>query len=37
VIEATRGEEAIELARNHQGPLQLALVDVVMPEMSGRI
>jgi signal transduction histidine kinase len=35
VLEAARGEEAIRLARTHQGFLHLALVDVVMPEMSG--
>jgi signal transduction histidine kinase len=35
VLEATRGEEAIRLARTHEGPVDLALVDVVMPEMSG--
>ena len=35
VLEAARGEEAIRLARTHQGSLHLALVDVVMPEMSG--
>jgi CheY-like chemotaxis protein len=35
VLEATRGEEAIHLARTHEGPVDLALVDVVMPEMSG--
>jgi len=35
VLEATRGEEAILLAGTHQGSVDLALVDVVMPEMSG--
>ncbi len=35
VIEATRGEEALRLASDHSAPLHLALVDVVMPEMSG--
>lgn len=35
VIEATRGKEAIRLCREHKGRIDLAVVDVVMPEMSG--
>jgi len=35
VIEATRGREALKLAKAHEGKIDLALVDVVMPEMSG--
>jgi two-component system, cell cycle sensor histidine kinase and response regulator CckA len=35
VMEATRGEEAIRLCKEHDGKIDLALVDVVMPEMSG--
>jgi two-component system, cell cycle sensor histidine kinase and response regulator CckA len=35
VLEATRGEEAIRLCKLHHGPIHLAVVDVVMPEMSG--
>ncbi len=35
VMEATRGEEAIRLCKEHKGTIDLAVVDVVMPEMSG--
>jgi CheY-like chemotaxis protein len=35
VMEATRGEEAIRLAKLHGSEIDLALVDVVMPEISG--
>jgi CheY-like chemotaxis protein len=35
VLEAMRGEEAIRLLQAHEGPVDMALVDVVMPEMSG--
>ncbi len=35
VLEASRGPEAVSLARSHTSPIHLALVDVVMPEMSG--
>jgi signal transduction histidine kinase len=35
ILEAERGEEAIHLAATHPGSVDLAVVDVVMPEMSG--
>jgi CheY-like chemotaxis protein len=36
VLEAGNGKKALELYREHKGPLHLVLTDVVMPEMSGR-
>jgi DNA-binding response OmpR family regulator len=35
VLKASGGEEALQVAQGHQGPIALALVDVVMPTMSG--
>jgi nitrogen-specific signal transduction histidine kinase/CheY-like chemotaxis protein len=35
VVEATSGSHALEVARNHDGPLHLLVTDVVMPGMSG--
>lgn len=35
VLEATDPEQAISLARSHQGSVELLLSDVVMPQMSG--
>jgi PAS domain S-box-containing protein len=35
VIEAGDGEEALELARNHDGMIHLVLTDVVMPGIDG--
>jgi signal transduction histidine kinase/ActR/RegA family two-component response regulator len=35
VIEATRGEEALRLCKRRRGAIDLAVLDVVMPEMSG--
>ena len=35
VLTAGGGDEALQIAQTHQGPIALALVDVVMPGMSG--
>jgi DNA-binding response OmpR family regulator len=35
VLTAVGGDEAMQVAQAHQGPIALALVDVVMPGMSG--
>jgi signal transduction histidine kinase len=35
VLEATRGEEALRLSKTHSGQIDLMVVDVVMPEISG--
>ena len=35
VLTAGRGDEAMQVAQAHQGPIALALVDVVMPGLSG--
>jgi CheY-like chemotaxis protein len=36
VLSAENGREAIEASRQHAGPIELLLTDVVMPGMSGQ-
>jgi PAS domain S-box-containing protein len=36
VIEARDGREALEIADRHQGPIDLLLTDVIMPEINGK-
>jgi CheY-like chemotaxis protein len=36
VIEATNGQDAVDAATRHHGPIHLLISDVVMPQMSGR-
>jgi CheY-like chemotaxis protein len=36
VITATNGDDAIRVAREYDGPIDLLLSDVVMPGMTGR-
>jgi len=36
VLEARDGEQALQVAEEHQGGFQLLLTDVVMPRMGGR-
>jgi CheY-like chemotaxis protein len=36
VLEASHGQEALEVATAHNGPIHLLLTDVVMPSLSGR-
>ena len=37
VLTAADGREALEVARNHAGPIHLLLTDVVMPGINGRV
>ena len=36
VLEAQNGNQALEIADHHQGPLHLLLTDVILPGMNGR-
>jgi CheY-like chemotaxis protein/PAS domain-containing protein len=36
VLEAASGQESLELAQQRQGPIQLLITDLMMPEMGGR-
>ncbi len=36
VLEASTGEEALEVAQDHAGPITLLLTDVIMPGIGGR-
>ncbi len=36
VLEAAHGEDAIQVAANHGGPIHLMLTDIVMPGFTGR-
>ena len=35
VVTALTGKQALALARDHQGPIELLLIDVVMPDING--
>src|SRR5207244_13363169 len=36
VLDAANGESAVSLCKDHQGPIDLVLTDVIMPGMGGR-
>jgi two-component system, cell cycle sensor histidine kinase and response regulator CckA len=35
VLEASGGEQALSIAKQHESPIQLLLTDVLMPDMNG--
>jgi two-component system cell cycle sensor histidine kinase/response regulator CckA len=37
VLAAANGEEALQVAASHRGPIHLLLTDVIMPGMNGRV
>lgn len=37
VLACSDGDEALQAAKNHSGPIDLILTDVVMPKMSGKV
>lgn len=36
VLEASNGEQALEVVRGHRSPIDLLITDMIMPQMSGR-
>jgi two-component system cell cycle sensor histidine kinase/response regulator CckA len=36
VLEASNGDEALDICREHPGPIELLITDVIMPEVGGR-
>ena len=36
ILTASNGEEALQVAQRHDGPIHLLLTDVMMPKMGGR-
>lgn len=36
ILEASNGEQALEVVREHRGPVDLLITDMIMPHMGGR-